>query len=254
MESLNLTRPDDWHVHLRDGDKLATTVAHTATRFKRAIIMPNLDTPVTTTEMALAYRERILAAVPAGIDFDPLMTLYLTNSISPNEVAKAAESDHIYAAKLYPAGATTNADMGVTAIDNIHPVLEEMEKLDFPLLVHGEAVDLDIDIFDREKVFIDKHLAPLIKNFPKLRIVFEHISTQYAVNIVMDMPDTIAATITAHHLFLNRNALFAGGIKPHYYCLPKRVIRVDAIKGKRLFIKVCPFKWLHMTGMSLCRM
>ncbi|HNE02689.1 MAG TPA: dihydroorotase, partial [Plasticicumulans sp.] len=217
---LTLTRPDDWHLHVRDGAALATVVPHTARQFARAIIMPNLKPPVTTTGQALAYRERILAAVPAGLDFEPLMTLYLTDRLDPAEIARARASGCIVACKLYPAGATTNSDAGVTDIRLIHPVLAEMEKHGLLLLVHGEVTDADIDLFDREAVFIDRVLAPLLRDFPGLKVVMEHITTREAVDFVAGAGPHLAATLTAHHLLYNRNAIFQGGIRPHYYCLP----------------------------------
>ena len=220
METLTITQPDDWHLHVRDGNTLATVVPHTAERFGRAIIMPNLNPPVTTTDMALAYRERILQAVPTGNKFDPLMTLYLTDSTSPDEIRKAKNSGKIHAVKLYPSGATTHSDAGVTDISKTFATLAMMEEQDIPLLVHGESTRTDVDVFDREKVFIDETLLPLNKQFPKLRIVFEHITTADAVELVFSASANIAATITPHHLLLNRNAMFVGGIHPHYYCLP----------------------------------
>ncbi len=219
MNHLTLHRPDDWHIHLRDGDALQTTVAHAAMQFARAIVMPNLAPPVVTAEQALAYRARILRHVPAGVKFDPLMTLYLTDS-TPAEEIRRAKAAGVAALKLYPAGATTNSESGVTAIEKVYPVLEAMQTHDLPLLVHGEVTDAAIDIFDRETVFIERVLAPLAQRFPALRIVFEHITTRGAVDFVTSAPATIAATITAHHLLYNRNALLAGGVRPHYYCLP----------------------------------
>lgn len=220
LNTLTITQPDDWHLHVRDGKALSTVIPHTAERFARAIIMPNLAPPVTTTDMALAYRERILQAVPTGNTFNPLMTIYLTDNTSPEEIRKAKQSGKIHAVKLYPSGATTNSDAGVTDIRKTFATLAIMEELDIPLLVHGESTRVDIDVFDREKIFIDETLLPLNKQFPKLRIVFEHITTADAVELVFSASANIAATITAHHLLLNRNAMFAGGIHPHYYCLP----------------------------------
>ncbi|WP_332671362.1 dihydroorotase [Aromatoleum sp.] len=220
MQTISLIRPDDWHLHVRDGDALLTVVPHTARRFGRALIMPNLRPPVTTTEQALAYRARLLAVVPAGLDFDPLMTLYLTDNTAPDEIDRAKASGRVIAVKLYPAGATTNSDAGVTAIDKVYPVLERMERLGMVLCVHGEATDPDVDVFDREQVFIERVLAPLVGCFPALRIVFEHITTADAARFVQEAGPNIGATITAHHLLLNRNAIFAGGIRPHHYCLP----------------------------------
>jgi dihydroorotase len=218
--TLILLRPDDWHLHVRDGAVLHTVVAHSARQFARAVIMPNLRPPVTTTGQALAYRERILAAVPSGLDFQPLMTLYLTDHTAPAEVARAKASRQIVAGKLYPAGSTTHADSGVTAISRIYPVLEAMQNHGLLLLIHGEITDPAVDIFDREAVFIERVLMPLVRDFPGLKIVLEHISTQDGVDYVRDAPATVAATITAHHLLYNRNALFQGGIRPHHYCLP----------------------------------
>ena len=220
MDILTLTRPDDWHLHVRDGAALCAVVPHSARQFARAIIMPNLRPPVTTVEQALAYRDRILAAVPNGLAFQPLMTLYLTDNTLPDEIVRASESAHIVACKLYPAGATTNADSGVTALARIYPVLETMQRRGLPLLIHGEATQPAVDVFDREAVFIDQVLTPLAWDFPELRIVLEHITTQDAADYVRDAPATVAATITAHHLLYNRNAIFQGGVHPHYYCLP----------------------------------
>lgn len=217
---LDLVRPDDWHLHLRDGDALATTVPHSARQFARAIVMPNLVPPVTTTEMALAYRQRICAALAPEQRFDPLMTLYLTDRTQPAEIGRALASGHVPAAKLYPAGATTNADHGVTDLRHIAAVLDEMEARGMVLCVHGEVTDPAVDVFDREAVFIDQVLASLVRDHPALRIVFEHITTAEAVQFVVDAPDTVAATITPQHLMYNRNALFRGGVRPHHYCLP----------------------------------
>lgn len=219
MNTLTLTRPDDWHLHLRDGVFLQTTVAHAAQQFGRAIVMPNLRPPVTTVEQALAYRERILAAIPTGMQFEPLPTLYLTDNLAPAEIAKARQAG-ILACKLYPAGATTNSDAGVTSLQKIHPVLEAMQAQGMILLVHGEVTDPAIDLFDREAVFIDQQLIPLRRDFPELKIVMEHITTREAAQYVTQADDRLAATITAHHLLYNRNAIFTGGIRPHYYCLP----------------------------------
>lgn len=220
MDQLTLTRPDDWHLHLRDGTAMASVVAHAAHRFGRAIVMPNLRPPVVNTAAALAYRERILAALPEGSEFQPLMTLYLTDNTSLEEIAKAKQSGFVAAVKLYPAGATTNSDAGVTALHRVYGALEAMEQHGLPLLVHGEVTDPAVDVFDREKVFIERELIPLLERFPRLRVVFEHITTRDAVDFVLAASDRVAATITAHHLLLNRNALFAGGIRPHHYCLP----------------------------------
>ena len=219
VDTLTLTRPDDWHLHVRDGEPLHTVVPHTAAQFGRAIIMPNLRPPVTTAAQALAYKARILAAVPAGVQFEPLMTLYLTDKLPPDEIARA-QAAGVVAAKLYPAGATTNSDAGVTDLRNIYPTLEAMQRAGMPLLVHGEVTSPDIDLFDREAVFIDTQLIPLRRDFPELKIVFEHITTQEAAQYVASTDRFTAATLTAHHLLYNRNAIFTGGIRPHYYCLP----------------------------------
>ncbi len=220
MKTLTITRPDDLHLHVRNGAVLQTVLPHTARQFARAIIMPNLKPPVTTVTQALAYREEILAAVPGGLDFTPLMTLYLTGSTTVDEIKKAAASEHIHAFKLYPAGATTNSDSGVADIKAVYPLFAAMEQYDIPLLVHGEVTDDACDIFDRERVFIDTYLTDIAKNFPGLRIVAEHVTTTEAVQFVQDAGANIAATITPQHLLFNRNAILAGGIKPHYYCLP----------------------------------
>ena len=217
--SLTLTRPDDWHLHVRDGAAMRDVVPHTAAQFARAIIMPNLKPPVTTTELALAYRDRILQAVPEGVDFQPLMTLYLTDNLPPEEIAKAKDAG-VVALKLYPAGATTNSDAGVTDIKKTYATLEAMQKHGLTLLVHGEVTSSDIDLFDREAVFIDRHLIPLRRDFPELKIVFEHITTREAAQYVAQADRFVGATITAHHLLFNRNAIFVGGVRPHYYCLP----------------------------------
>lgn len=218
--ALTLTRPDDWHLHVRDGDALRAVAPHTARQFARAIIMPNLNPPVTTTEQALAYRGRILDAVPPESDFQPLMTLYLTDTTAPAEIVRAKASGHVVAGKLYPAGATTHSASGVTDVRKIYPVLEAMQAQGLRLLVHGEVTDPAVDIFDREAVFIERVLIPLVRDFPALKIVLEHITTQDAADYVREAPVTVAATITAHHLLYNRNAIFQGGIRPHYYCLP----------------------------------
>lgn len=217
--TLTITRPDDWHLHLRDGVALQTVVPHTASQFARAIVMPNLKPPITTAALANAYKQRILSAVPAGMQFEPLMTLYLTDNIDPAEIA-VAKAAGVVAAKLYPAGATTNSDAGVTDIKKIYPVLEAMQKHGMLLLVHGEVTNPEIDLFDREAVFIDQHLEPLRKDFPELKIVFEHITTLEAAQYVQAADKNLAATLTVHHLMFNRNAIFTGGIRPHYYCLP----------------------------------
>ena len=218
MQTLTIRRPDDWHVHLRDGDMLGTVSPHTARQFARAIVMPNLVPPVTGVEAAAAYRDRIAAA--AGSGFTPLMTSYLTDQASGDELARGFADGVWVAAKLYPAGATTNSASGVTAIRNIYPALERMQAIGMPLLLHGEVTDPDVDVFDREAVFIDRILDPLVDDFPDLKIVLEHITTAEAADFVRDAPATVAATITPQHLHINRNALFAGGLRPHAYCLP----------------------------------
>lgn len=220
MQQLTITRPDDWHLHLRDGSAMPDVLAHTAEHFGRAIVMPNLTPPVTTVSAALKYRERILDARPEDNEFQPLMTLYLTESTSVDEIDKAMATGHIVAAKLYPAGATTNSAAGVKNIQNIYPVLERMQAVGMVLCVHGEVVDHDIDIFDREPVFVERTLRTLVQDFPTLRIVAEHITTREAALFVEAGPETLAATITPQHLLYNRNALLVGGVKPHYYCLP----------------------------------
>ena len=218
--SLTLTRPDDWHLHLRDGEALKTTVAHAARQFGRAIVMPNLKPPVTTVEQAAGYRQRILAAVPEDLSFEPLMSLYLTDKTPVEEIDRAVESGFVRAVKLYPAGATTNSDSGVSAIEKVYPVLERMQALGLVLCIHGEVTQPEVDLFDREAVFIEKVLSPLVARFPALRTVFEHITTAEAAQYVAEAGENVAATITAHHLLMNRNALFTGGIRPHHYCLP----------------------------------
>lgn len=220
MNTLTITRPDDWHVHVRNGEILKAVLPHTAQQFARAIIMPNLKPPVTTVEQALIYRDEILAAVPKSADFTPLMTLYLTATTSESEIRKAAESEHIHAFKLYPAGATTHSDSGVSDIKAAYPLFAAMEKYQIPLLIHGEVTDVNCDIFDREKVFIDRFLIDIVKHYPDLRVVLEHVTTADAVQFVESASSNIAATITPQHLLYNRNALFVGGIRPHYYCLP----------------------------------
>ena len=233
---LTITRPDDWHLHVRDGAALNTVVPHTAAQFARAIIMPNLKPPVTTAEQALAYKARIQAAVPVGMSFEPLMTLYLTDNLPADEIARAKDAG-VVAAKLYPAGATTNSDAGVTDLRNTYKTLEAMQKAGLLLLVHGEVTSSDIDLFDREAVFIDTQLIPMRKDFPELKIVFEHITTKEAAQYVQAADRFTAASITAHHLLYNRNAIFTGGIRPHYYCLPvlkretHRVALVNAATG-----------------------
>jgi dihydroorotase len=233
MDSLTITRPDDWHLHVRDGEQLQAVLPHTARQFARAIMMPNLKPPVVTTDRALAYRARILAALPATLQscFEPLMTLYLTDNTPPAEIIRAKASGAVHGVKLYPAGATTHSDAGVTDIAKCYAALEAMEQNNLPLLVHGEVTDPDIDVFDREKVFIDRILAPLTQRFPNLRMVFEHVTTRDAVTFVQEASNRVAATITAHHLLFNRNAIFQGGIRPHYFCLPvlKREIHRQAL-------------------------
>ncbi|MCW5575922.1 MAG: dihydroorotase [Burkholderiales bacterium] len=220
MTRLTLTRPDDWHLHLRDGAALAAVLAHTAARFARAIVMPNLVPPVTTTAAAADYRARIVAALPPGARFEPLMTLYLTDHTTPAEIGRAKASGIVHGCKLYPAGATTHSQAGVTDLRHLDATLERMAELGLPLQVHGEVTSPDVDIFDREARFIDTVLAPLAARMPRLRIVFEHITTRAAAEFVRDAREGIAATITPQHLLLNRNALFAGGVRPHHYCLP----------------------------------
>jgi dihydroorotase len=217
---LTMIRPDDWHLHLRDGEHLRAVLSHTVARFARAIVMPNLRPPVTTTAAAMAYRDRVLASLPAGVAFEPLMTLYLTDNTVPEEIARTRASGAVHAVKYYPAGATTNSDSGVTDLARCYPVLEAMSAHAMPLLVHGEVTDADVDVFDRERVFVERVLAPLSRRFPGLKIVLEHITTREAADFVREAPRNIAATVTAHHLLLNRNALFTGGIRPHHYCLP----------------------------------
>ncbi len=220
VKRLTLIRPDDWHLHLRDGAMMAAVLPDTARRFARAIVMPNLQPPITTVDLAHAYRDRILAALPADMRFDPLMTLYLTDNMPVSEIAKAKNSGFVQAVKYYPAGATTHSEHGVTDLKRAYSVLAAMEKQDLPLLMHGEVIDPSVDVFDREAVFIDRHLIPLTRDFPGLRMVLEHITTRAAVDFVRQAPNTVAATITAHHLLLNRNALFEGGLQAHHYCLP----------------------------------
>ena len=220
MSSITITRPDDWHLHVRDNEYLKDIVPHTADMFARAIIMPNIKPPVCTVEQALAYRERILAARPADNNFDPLMALYLTNNTSTDEIVNAVNSEFVHAVKYYPAGATTNSDAGVTDIKNAYTAIAKMEELGLPLLVHGEVTDPNVDVFDREDVFIETILIPLLKDFPKLRVVLEHITTKQAAEFVASAGENIAATITPHHLLFNRNIMFKGGMNPHYYCLP----------------------------------
>lgn len=242
MRQIAITRPDDWHVHLRDGDCLKTTVEHVSRYFGRAIVMPNLSPPVLTVDDARRYRDRILASVPESSRFQPLMTLYLTDQTSRSIVEEAGDSGFIHACKLYPAGATTHSDAGVTEIESLYPVFESLQHNNLCLSVHGEVTDPDIDIFDREKVFIDRYLAPICRQFPDLSIVLEHITTREAVQFVESASDRVAATITAHHLLFNRNHMLAGGIKPLYYCLPvlkrdshQQALIEAAISGNKKF-------------------
>jgi dihydroorotase len=220
IQQITITRPDDWHLHLRDGDALKTVLPHTAAQFARAIVMPNLKPPVTTTELAEAYRQRILEALPEGMSFEPLMTLYLTDNTPPDEIRRAKDSGFVHAVKLYPAGATTNSDAGVTDLRKCYKTLEVMQEVGMPFLVHGEVTSPEIDLFDREAVFIDTVMKPLRADMPELKVVFEHITTSEAAAYVAEASGPIAATITAHHLLYNRNEIFKGGIRPHYYCLP----------------------------------
>ncbi|WP_024598328.1 dihydroorotase [Pseudoalteromonas sp. TAE56] len=241
VTTLTITRPDDWHVHLRDGDQLKDTVRDISRYMGRAVIMPNLVPPATCTDTALSYRERIMAAGPQGA-FEPLMVLYLTDKTTPDEIKKAKATGKIVAAKLYPAGATTNSDSGVTSVKNIYPVLKAMQEVGMLLLVHGEVTDSSIDIFDREKVFLETILGDVVSDFPELKIVLEHITTKDAVEFVVNAPSNVAATITAHHLLYNRNHMLAGGIRPHYYCLPilkrnihQQALMAAAISGNKKF-------------------
>jgi len=242
MQQLTLVRPDDWHLHLRDGALMRSILPDTARQFARAIVMPNLRPPVTNTEQALAYRERILAALPSGFAFEPLMTLYLTDNTSVEEIRKAKQSGLIHAVKYYPAGATTNSDAGVTDLRKTYAALEEMQRCGMPLLLHGEVTDPAVDVFDRESVFIARMLIPLLRDLPELRVVFEHITTADAAQFVAEAADNIAATITAHHLLYNRNAMLVGGIRPHYYCLPvlkrethREALLIAATSGNKKF-------------------
>lgn len=219
-DTLTMVRPDDWHLHLRDGAAMAAVLPHTARRFARAIVMPNLKPPVRTVEEARAYRARIRAALPRGAEFEPMMTLYLTDNTDPREIERAKQSGFVHAVKYYPAGATTNSDSGVTDLRHCRAVFAEMERQGLPLLVHGEVTDPAVDVFDREAVFIDRHLIPLLRDFPALRLVFEHLTTRQGVEFVEGAGANVAATLTAHHLLYNRNAMFSGGMRPHYYCLP----------------------------------
>ena len=241
-DSLTIRRPDDWHLHFRDGDVMRAVVPYTARQFARAIVMPNLTPPITTTEMAAAYRERILAAVPQGVTFTPLMTCYLTDTTDADDLARGAAEGVFTAAKLYPANATTNSAAGVTDVRRIYPVLERMEAEDIVLCIHGEVTDHDVDVFDREAEFIERHLKDIVANFPRLRVVFEHITTADAVAFVTGCGPNVAATITPQHLHINRNAMLVGGIQPHNYCLPvaKReahrvALRAAAISGSPKF-------------------
>ncbi|KHM49451.1 dihydroorotase [Pseudoalteromonas distincta] len=241
VTTLTITRPDDWHVHLRDGDQLKDTVRDISRYMGRAIVMPNLVPPATCTDTALSYRERIMSANPQG-NFEPLMVLYLTDKTTPDEIIKAKATCKIVAAKLYPAGATTNSDSGVTSVKNIYPALKAMQEVGMLLLVHGEVTDSSIDIFDREKVFLDTILGDVVNDFPELKIVLEHITTKDAVEFVVNAPSNVAATITAHHLLYNRNHMLAGGIRPHYYCLPilkrnihQQALMAAAISGNKKF-------------------
>ena len=220
MDRLTLRRPDDWHLHLRDGAALEAVVADSARQFARAIVMPNLKPPVTTTQQALHYRERILGALPDDAKFEPLMTLYLTDDTPPDEITRAKVSGRVFGVKLYPAGATTHSDAGVTRISRCFHTLERMQQAGMPLLIHGESTDPAIDVFDRERIFVEEALGPLVERFPSLKVVLEHTTTREAVQFVEVTGPNVAATITAHHLLLNRNAIFTGGIRPHYYCLP----------------------------------
>ncbi len=241
-DRLTIRRPDDWHVHFRDGAMMQAVVQYTARQFARAIVMPNLSPPVTTVAEGIAYRTRIAAAVPAGLDFTPLIIAYLTDGSDADEVARGHAEGVFTACKLYPAHATTNSAHGVTNVRNIMPVLEKMQEIGMPLLIHGEVTDTDVDIFDREAVFIERTLDPLVRNLPALKIVFEHITTAQAADFVANAPAHVAATITPHHLHINRNAMFAGGIRPHAYCLPvakrekhRQAIRKAAISGSPKF-------------------
>jgi dihydroorotase len=240
LQSISIRRPDDWHVHLRDGDMLGRVAPHTARQFARAIVMPNLVPPVTSVEDAIAYRDRIRAA--AGADFTPLMTCYLTDDVDPEELARGHSGGVWVAAKLYPAGATTNSASGVSDIRNIYPALERMQDIGMVFCIHGEVTDPDVDVFDREKLFIDRNLPMLVRDFPELKIVLEHITTREAAEFIAGAPSNVAATITPHHLHLNRNALFKGGLRPHAYCLPvakreehRLAVRSAAVSGSPKF-------------------
>ncbi len=231
MDSLTLTRPDDWHLHLRDGDALQDTVPNATRQFSRGIVMPNLNSPIVTTEQAERYRERIISHIPADARWQPLMTLYLTDNTSSDELERAKRSSFIHGIKYYPAGATTNSDAGVTRLERVYPLMETLQALELPLLIHGEVTDPGVDVFDREAVFIERHLIPLARTFPQLKLVLEHITTREGADFVSDSPSCIAATITPQHLLYNRNDLLAGGIRPHLYCLPvlKRNVHQQAI-------------------------
>lgn len=231
IDRLTLTRPDDWHLHLRDGAMLRDVLPDTARQMARAIVMPNLVPPVVTTADAAAYRGRILDALPEGARFEPLMTLYLTEATAPDEILRAKDSGFVHGVKLYPANATTNSHAGVADLRRVHAVLEAMQRVDLPLLVHGEVTDPDVDVFDREAVFIERHLDRLVRDFPALRVVLEHVTTREGAQFVLDAPANVAGTLTAHHLLLNRNAIFAGGLRPHHYCLPvlKRELHRQAL-------------------------
>lgn len=240
--AITLTRPDDWHLHLRDLAMLAAVLPHTARRFARAIIMSNLKPPITTVQLARMYRKRIMNALPVGMSFKPLMTLYLTDNTSPKEISKAKDSNIIHGVKLYPAGATTNSALGVSNLQKCTETIAQMEKLGIPLLVHGEVTNPSVDIFDREAVFIDTVLTPLLRDFSGLRVVLEHVTTKDGIDFVLSQGENIAATLTAHHLLLNRNALFAGGLQPHHYCLPilkrekhRQALLAAAISGNPKF-------------------
>ncbi|MEN3366844.1 MAG: dihydroorotase [Burkholderiales bacterium] len=243
-QSITITRPDDWHLHLRDGAAMASVLPDSARQFARAIVMPNLRPPVTTTTQAIAYRERILAALPAGMRFEPLMVLYLTDNMPPDEIRRARDSGVVHAVKLYPAGATTNSDAGVTTLSKCYKTLEAMQEAGMPFLVHGEVTDPAVDIFDREAVFIERVMQPLRRDMPGLKVVFEHITTRDAAQYVAEADGPTAATITAHHLLYNRNEIFKGGIRPHYYCLPvlkreehrQALVRVATSGNPRFFL------------------
>jgi len=231
MQSITLTQPDDWHLHVRDGDAMRSVIGHTAAQFSRAIIMPNLKPPVTTVDAALKYRDSILAALPEGSTFEPLMTLYLTDNTSADEILRAANNPYIHAVKYYPAGATTNSDAGASSLVKVESVLAAMQECGLPFLIHGEVTDPAVDVFDREQVFIDSQLRPLLDKLPDLRVVLEHITTEQAAKFISSAADNIAATITPQHLLMNRNAMFKGGMRPHHYCLPvlKREIHREAL-------------------------